>query len=205
MLWTVKGRVVEPPSNAPATTKTKYKKGEVKAKTIIINSIQKHLVAYIFGLEISKEMYDKPVGMFKMSNANQILFLKNKLKDMKMDKGESIQSYFTRITQIKNDILSIGEVVADRELTLIALGSLTRAWDVLNITILNNDMIPGFDELLARCTQEETRMMERDKPSNGNDPTTFSPHAKRKNNAGPRKQGQGFKPGFKEGRKGRVL
>ena len=90
-----------------------------------------------------------------------------------MDKGESIQSYFMRIIEIKNDLLSIGEVVVDRELTLIALGGLTRAWDVFNTTILNNDMIPGFDELLARCTQEETRMMERDKPSNGNEPTAF--------------------------------
>ena len=34
-------------------------------------------------------MYDKLVGMFKVNNANQILFLKNKLKDIKMDKGES--------------------------------------------------------------------------------------------------------------------
>ena len=141
----VKGRVVEPPSNAPAAAKTKYKKGEVKAKKIIVDSIQKHLVAYISDLETSKEMYDKLVGLFKENNANQILFLKNKLKDIKMDRGESVQSYFMRITEIKNDLLSIGELVADRELTLIALGGLTRAWDVFNTTILNNDRILGFD------------------------------------------------------------
>ena len=51
-----------------------------------------------------------------------------------MDKGEPIQSYFMRITQIKNDLLSIGVVIADRELTLIALGGLSRAWDVFNTT-----------------------------------------------------------------------
>jgi len=42
----VQGKVVEPPLNATAA-KTMYKKGEVKAKKIIIDSIQKHLVAYI--------------------------------------------------------------------------------------------------------------------------------------------------------------
>eukprot|EP00253_Pinus_taeda_P009076 PITA_09076 len=198
----IKGRVVEPPSNALIVAKTKYTKGEVKAKKIIVGSIQNHLVAYIFDLETSKEMYDKLVGMFKVNNANQILFLKNKLKDIKMDKGKSIQSYFMRITEIKNDLLPIREVVGDRKLTLIALGGLTKAWDVFNTTILNNHMISGFDELLARCTQEEIRMMERDKPSNGNDPTAFFAHDKRKNNVGPRKQGPGFKPRFKEGRKG---
>ena len=124
--------------------------------------------------------------MFKVNNANQVLFLKNKLKDIKMDRGESIQSYFMRITEIKNDLLSIGEVIGDRELTLIALGDLTREWGVFNTTILNNDRNPRFDELLARYTQEEIRMMERDKPSNGNNPTAFSTHSKRRNNAGPR-------------------
>ena len=124
----VQGRLVEPPSNAPAVAKAKYKKGEVKAKRIIM------------------------VGIFKVNNANQILFLKNKLKDIKMEKGESIQSYLMRLTQIKNDLLSIGEVIADRELTLIALRGLSRPWDVFTTTILNNDRIPSFDELLARCT-----------------------------------------------------
>ena len=42
----VKRWVVAPPSNAPATAKTNYKKGEVKAKKNIVDSIQKNLVAY---------------------------------------------------------------------------------------------------------------------------------------------------------------
>ena len=120
----VQGKIVEPPSNASVATKTKCKKGEVKAKKIIRDSIQKHLVAYISELGTSKEMYDKLVGMFKANNANQILFLKNKLKDIKMDRGEFIQSYFMRIIEIKNDLLSIAEVIANRELTLFALGGL---------------------------------------------------------------------------------
>ena len=94
-------------------------------------------------------MYDTLVGMCKVKNANQILFLKNKLKDIKMNKGESIQSYFMRITQIKNDLLSSGEVISDREFTLISLRVLSRPWDVFVTTILNNDKILGFDELLA--------------------------------------------------------
>ena len=60
-------------------------------KKIIRNSIHKHLVAYISELGTSKEMYDKLVIMFRASNVNQILFLKNKLKEIKKGKGESIQ------------------------------------------------------------------------------------------------------------------
>lgn len=82
----VKGRVVEPPSNVADVVKTKYKKCEVKSKRIIINSSQNNLVACISDLKTSKEMYGKIIGIFKVNNVNQILFLKNKLKDINMDK-----------------------------------------------------------------------------------------------------------------------
>jgi len=108
-----------------------------------------------------------------------------------------------RITKIKND-LSIGEVIANRELTLISLGGLSHEWHVFNITILNNNRIPSFAKLLTRCSQEETRMMEMDMPSNRNEPTAFSMHAKKNNNAGSKKQCQG-RLRLKNGRKGRCF
>jgi len=105
----VQGNIKEAPSNAPAATKTKYRKGEIKAKMIIRDSIHKHFVAYIFELSTSKEMYDKLVIMFRASNANQVLFFKNQLKNIKKGKKESIQSYFMRLIEIKNNLLAIGE------------------------------------------------------------------------------------------------
>eukprot|EP00253_Pinus_taeda_P032390 PITA_32390 len=124
----VQGKITEPPSNAPTAAKTKYNNTEVKAKKIFRDSIDKHLAVYIFKLKTSKEIYDRLVSMFKVSNANQILFLKNKLKDIKKGKDEDIQSYFLRITKIKNDLLSIGEVILDMELTLTTLGGLPLKW-----------------------------------------------------------------------------
>ena len=81
-------------------------------------------MAYISDLNTSKEIYDRLVSMFKVSDANQVVFLKNKLKDIRKGKDEDIQSYFLRITKIKNDLLSIGEVIANRELTITTLGGL---------------------------------------------------------------------------------
>jgi len=97
----VQSKILEPPSNAPTTAKTKYNSVEVKVKKIIMDSIDKHLMAYISELKTSKEIYLRLVGMFKVNNANQILFLKNKLKDIKKGKDKDIQSYFLRITEIK--------------------------------------------------------------------------------------------------------
>ena len=120
----VQGNILEPPSNASATAKTKYKKCEVKDKKIIEDSIHKNLVTYIYDLGTSKEMYENLVSMLKASNENQVLFLKNKLNDINKVRGADIQSYFIRITEIKNNLLSIREVIDDRELTLISLRGL---------------------------------------------------------------------------------
>lgn len=147
----VQGKIPEPPSNATVVVKTKYNRVQVKAKNIIRDSIDKHLVAYISELKTSMEIYDRLVDMFKVSNANQILFLNNKLKDIKKGKDEDIQSYFLRIIEIENDLLSIGEVIPDRELTLTTPGGLPPEWYVFRTTILNNDRIIGFEELMLRC------------------------------------------------------
>ena len=90
----VQGKIQEPPSTATVAAKSKYKKGEIKAKLMIRDSIHKSLVAYISELGTSKEMYDKLVNMFKANNANQILFFKNQLKNLKKGRDESVRSYF---------------------------------------------------------------------------------------------------------------
>ena len=120
----VLGKIQEPPSTATVAAKTKYKKGEIKAKLMIRESIHKSLVAYISELGTSKEMYDKLIQMFKVNNANQVLFFKNQLKNIKKGKDESIQSYFMRLTEIGNNLLAIGEEIVDREMVLIVLGGL---------------------------------------------------------------------------------
>ena len=178
---------------------------EAKAKKIIQDSIDKRLVAaYISKLNTSKEIYDRLVSLFKVSDANQVLFLKNKLKDIKKGKDEDIQSYFLRITEIKNDLLSIGEVIPDKELTITTLGGLPSEWCIFKTTILNNDQTPRFEELMSRCIQEDTRMVEQEMPSSKGNPIAFSSHAKRRNNSGSQGHFKG-KPRSKGGRKGRCF
>eukprot|EP00253_Pinus_taeda_P020443 PITA_20443 len=159
----VRGNIVEPPSNAPTAARNKRKTGEVKAKKIIWDSIEKCLVAYISDLKNSKEIYDRLVSLFKVNDANQVLFLRNKLKEIK-GTDDSMQAYFLRITEIKNDLLSIGEIITDMEIALTTHGGLPSEWYMFRTTLLNNNIILGFEELMARCFQEETRIEEQEIP-----------------------------------------
>ena len=52
----VKGKVTEPGDNEG---KTKYKKDDIMALSIVVESIRDHLVPYVSNLDTSKKMYDK--------------------------------------------------------------------------------------------------------------------------------------------------
>eukprot|EP00253_Pinus_taeda_P014766 PITA_14766 len=171
----VRGGVVEPPSNASTTARNKWTKGEFKAKKIIRDPIDKCLVAYVSELNTSKEIYDRLVRI-KVNDSNQVLFLRNKLKEIKKGKDENMQAYFLRITEIKNDLLSIGEVIPDREMALTTLGGLPSEWYIFKNTLLNNNIILGFEELMARCIQEEARMEEHEMPTVKGHLAAFSSH-----------------------------
>ena len=84
----VRGRIVEPPSNAFVVSRNKWTKGEVKERKIIRDSIDKCLVAYVSEMNTSKEIYDRLVSLFKVNDANQVLFLRNKLTEIKKGKYE---------------------------------------------------------------------------------------------------------------------
>jgi len=103
------------------------------------------LVAYISDLETSKEMYESLVGMFNVNDANQILFLKNNMRDIKMDRGESIQSYFMRITKINNDLLSIGESLVTKNSLLFHLEALQ---EIGMCSTLPFSTMTGFQDLM---------------------------------------------------------
>ena len=84
-------------------------------------------------------------------------------------------------------------------MTITILGGLPFEWYIFRTTLLNNNVIPGFEELMARCIQKETRMEEQKIPALRGNPAAFSSHAKRRNNSGAKSK---RKAGPKGGRKG---
>ena len=141
-------------------------------------------MAYISNLNTSNEIYDRLVSLFRVNDANDVLFLRNKLKEVKNGKYESMQTYFLRIIGIRNELLSIGETITDREMELMTLRGLPFEWYVFRTTLLNNHVIPSFEELMARCIQEETRVEEQEIPMPKGPPIAFSSHAKKRNFSG---------------------
>ena len=94
----INGEVPEPEGDEDKAT---HKKNLVKSKRIIGDSIKDHLIPHVSSFKTPKEVFDALTKMFEGKNIDQKMTLRNQLKNVKIQKYETILSYFTRVAQIK--------------------------------------------------------------------------------------------------------
>ena len=102
----IKEEVAEPDE---AEAKEKHKKDLIRAQRIIVDSIKDHLIPQVSSKKTPKEMYDVLAKMYEGRNINKKMNLRAQLKSTMMSQGESIQDYFTRVSQFKEQLEAIGE------------------------------------------------------------------------------------------------
>ena len=69
-------------------------------------------------------MFDSLTKIFEGKNINQNMTLRNQLKNVKIQNAETIQSYFTRVSQIKEQLEAVEE-----EVVIATLNGLLVSWD----------------------------------------------------------------------------
>ena len=74
-------------------------------------------------------MFDVLINMFEGKNINKRMTLRNQLKGVKMQKAETMQSYFSKVSQIKEQLEAIGDMVEEAEVAMTILNGLPREWD----------------------------------------------------------------------------
>ena len=128
----IKNEVVEPQENE---AKEKHKKDLIRVMRIIADSIKHNLIPQLSSKETPKEMYDSLSRMYEGRNNIRKMNLRAQLKSTNMSQGESIEDYFTMVSQFKEKIESIGYFADEDELVMTSLNGLTRPWDSFIHTI----------------------------------------------------------------------
>jgi hypothetical protein len=90
------------------------KEEDVKARKLIIYSVRYHLLPHIANLKTSYDMYKALKGMFENDNHLRYLTLKSQLQRTKMMKGYTVALFFMKLSKIKEQIETIGEIMSDR-------------------------------------------------------------------------------------------
>ena len=99
-------------------------KNLVQAKNIIAHSIKDHRIPRVSSLKTPKEMFDSLTKLFEGKNINKKINLRNQLKNVKIQNAETIQLYFTRVSQIKEQLEAVEEEVENAEVVITTLNGL---------------------------------------------------------------------------------
>jgi len=68
------------------------------------------------------------VELFSVNIVGDIISLRIELYNMKVSKEEGITSYIMRVSQIRDQIQEVGEIMYDKEMTTIVLNVLPNEW-----------------------------------------------------------------------------
>ena len=124
-------------------------------KRIIVDSIKGHLIPQVSSLKTPKSMFDALTKLFEGKNINQKMNLRNQLKNLKIENEETIQSYFTRVSQIKEQLEAVDEEVENAKIMMTTLNGLPRSWDSFIQGICTRKNLVKFSRLWEECSQEE--------------------------------------------------
>ena len=78
--------------------------------------------------------------------------LRSQLKNVKMQGSETIQIYFTQVSQIKEQLEAIGDMVEDAQVVMTTLNGLPRSWEGFIQGIRTRRKMTKFSRLWEECT-----------------------------------------------------
>jgi hypothetical protein len=171
----IKEEVEEPED---AVEKAKHQKDSIRAQRIIVDSIKDHLISYVSSKKTPKEMFDALSKLYEGKNINRKMNLRTQLKNTKMQKGEMIQEYFFRISEIKEQLKAIGDTIDEDEFVMTTLNGLARPWDAFIKSVCGRKEKLQFESLWEECIQEETRVTNREALLARDDDQALATHTK---------------------------
>ena len=155
-LWEIVGQTIIVPTHT--TLLAKFKKKNVKAKRIILDSVEDHIFPHVVGKDYAFQMWESLGNLYQSSNQNRKMVLREKLRSTKMARGESVTSYLTRVSQVRDELAAVGEVVDNSELIRVALNGFSKYWESFVRDIVARENMPSWERLWDDFVQEELRV-----------------------------------------------
>ena len=100
-----------------------WRKNVAKARRIMLEGVRDYIVSNLHGKEPPYAIWKALTYLFQNKNDHRKTTLKEKLRKIKMEKGDTIPKYLKNITQCRDELGGVGvTVVEDNMVSLILLG-----------------------------------------------------------------------------------
>ena len=110
---------------------------------ILLEGVRDHIVSSLHGKATPYVIWKALMDLFQSSNDHRKLALKDKLRKIKMEKGNTIPKYLTNFVHCRDELGSVGITVVDDDLVILALLGLPKSWHSYQ------DSVNGRENLLV--------------------------------------------------------
>ena len=93
----------------------------------MLEGVRDHIVLSLHGKVNPYEMWKALIDLFQNSNDHRKLTLKEKLRKIKVEEGDTIHKYLQKFTQCQDELVSVGVTVSMNDLVSVALLGLPKS------------------------------------------------------------------------------
>jgi hypothetical protein len=116
----------------------------------LTNLYEKKAPACNSSFKTVKKCFDTLTNLYEKKAPSQKRVLKNRLRTLKMEKDDTVASFFTKISQIRDQLLVFGVQVDDDDLVQTVVDGLPPAWEVF-LSGVNARTQPNFERMRHDC------------------------------------------------------
>jgi len=124
---------------------------------IILEGVKEHIMPHLHGKATTNDMWRTILALYQGSSDAEKLSLKDKLRNIQMSKGEPIIMYLSKFTQVWDQLVGVGDTIADKDLVSLALMGLHKSWENFQDIVSGKENLPNWERLWGDCVQEEIR------------------------------------------------
>ena len=95
---------VPKPTSSDAALLDAWQKKVAKTRRILLEGVRDHIVSILHGKATPLAMWKALINLFQRNNDHRKLGLKDKLKKIKMEKGDNIPKYLTKFVQCQDEM-----------------------------------------------------------------------------------------------------
>jgi hypothetical protein len=136
---------VPKPDAADAANLDAWQKKVAKARMILLEGVRDHIVSNLHGKATPYAMWKALTDLFQNNNDHRKLALKDKLRKINMEKGDSIPKYLTKFVQCQDELGSVGITVVDDDLVSLALLGLPKNWHSYQDSVNGREKFPNWE------------------------------------------------------------
>ena len=112
---------VRKPTSSDVALLDAWKKKVEKTRRIMLEGVKDHIASSLHGKGTPFSMWKALIDILQRSSDHRKLALKDKLRKIKMEKGNSIPKYLTNFVQCRDELGSVVITVVDDYLVSLAL------------------------------------------------------------------------------------